>query len=176
MAERFNRGCRPRTGPTSAEQRGRGRPRPQTGRTFAEQRSRGRPRRESGQSLVEMAVSMTMILTLLAGVIDIGRIYYTYLALMDAAAEGAVYASIAPTDIAGIENRLRGEAPQGIVDWSHAIVTTTVIGDACRGGSVKVAAEVQQTLVTPLLGAILGSQTLPLKAEVVNTILSPSCP
>ncbi len=135
-----------------------------------------RGRSQQGQSLTEMAVGLSMMLILLAGVLDLGRAYYTYLSLRNAAAEGAAYGSIQPTDTAGIQTRVRNESPLGMVEWSGATITTTTIGSACRGGGIKVTVQVNYTLLTPFIGAIVGSQSLPLQAEVTNTILSPACP
>jgi Flp pilus assembly protein TadG len=131
---------------------------------------------QRGQSLVEMALSLTMLLMLMAGVLDIGRAYYTYLSLRDAAAEGAAYGSIHPTDTSGIIDRVVGESPGGVVDWSSANVTTDILVKNCRGGGIKVKVDYSYTLLTPFIGGIAGSQTLPLSATVVNTILSPACP
>lgn len=134
---------------------------------------------ERGQSLTELAITLTILLTLMAGVLDIGRAYYTYLALRDAAAEGAAYGSFNPTDNAEIENRVRRESPPalgGMIDWTGATINSTVLGAACRGGGIEVTAQVDYQLLTPFIGAIAGSQTLPLEATVVNTILSPACP
>lgn len=133
-------------------------------------------RRQRGQSLTEMAVSLPILLVLLAGVLDIGRAYYTYLSLRDAAAEGAAYGSIHPTDSSGIIDRVVGESPTGVVDWTSATVTPTVLVKSCEGGGIRVQVQYSYTLLTPFIGAIAGSQTLPLSATVVNTILSPVCP
>lgn len=138
-----------------------------------------RPRRdvsESGQSLTELALTLIIMLTLLAGVLDLGRAYYTFLALRDAAAEGAAYGSFNPTDTTEIENRVQRESPGGMIDWSGATVTTSVIGSPCRGGGIEVTAQIDYTILTPFIGTIVGSQNLPLEATVVNTILSPACP
>lgn len=132
--------------------------------------------RQSGQSLVEMAISLTMLLMLMAGVLDIGRAYYTYLSLRDAAAEGAAYGSIHPTDTSGIIDRVVGESPGGVVNWGASTVTTDILVKNCRGGGIKVKVDYSYTLLTPFIGSIVGSQTLPLSATVVNTILSPACP
>jgi len=131
---------------------------------------------QRGQSLVEMAISLTMLLMLMAGVLDIGRAYYTYLSLRDAAAEGAAYGSIHPTDTSGIIDRVVGESPGGVVDWNASTVTTDILVKNCRGGGIKVKVDYSYTLLTPFIGSIAGSQTLPLSATVVNTILSPACP
>lgn len=136
-----------------------------------------RPRSsQRGQSLTELAITLTILLTLMAGVLDIGRAYYTFLALRDAAAEGAAYGSFDPTNTTEIENRVRRESPGGMISWDDATVTVDIIGAACRGGGVEVTAQIDYTLLTPFIGAIAGSQTLPLEATIVNTILSPACP
>jgi Flp pilus assembly protein TadG len=132
-------------------------------------------RRQRGQSLTEMAIFITILMLLMAGVIDLGRAYYSYLALKDAAAEGAAYGSIEPGNLAGIDARVRGESPGGLIDWTGAAVNTTFIGPACRGGGVRVEVTITYEFLTPFIGAIAGTQTLPLTADVVNTILSPEC-
>lgn len=134
-------------------------------------------RSQRGQSLTELSLTLIILLTLLAGVLDIGRAYYTFLALRDAAAEGAAYGSFDPTNSAEIEARVRAESPgPSIVDWTGATVTSSVIGAACRGGGIEVNVQVSYQLLTPFIGAIVGSQSMPLEATVVNTILSPACP
>lgn len=130
---------------------------------------------QRGQSLVETTLFITLLMVLMMGVIDLGRAYFSFLSLKDAAAEGAAYASIRPDDLAGIDARVRGESPSGLIDWSTAQVATTFTGPACRGNGVRVKVTIDYQLVTPFVGAIVGSQVLPLSADVVNTILSPGC-
>ena len=132
---------------------------------------------QPGQSLTELSLTWIILLTLLAGVLDIGRAYYTFLALRDAAAEGAAYGSFDPANSTEIEARVRAESPgPSIVDWTGANITSNVIGAACRGGGIEVNVQVDYQLLTPFIGAIVGSQSMPLEATVVNTILSPACP
>lgn len=69
---------------------------------------------EKGQSLVELAVSLIILLILLAGVVDLGRVAFYYLALRDAAQEGASYGSIFPNNNYEIIERTKA----GIVDQS----------------------------------------------------------
>ena len=47
--------------------------------------------------MVELALIITLLLWLLAGLLDFGRMIFTYLAMRDAAQEGAVYGAIEPT-------------------------------------------------------------------------------
>ena len=61
---------------------------------------------EKGQSLVELAISLTMILILLSGVVEFGIAFFQFIQLRDAVQEGALYGSIHPYDNAQIEVRL----------------------------------------------------------------------
>ena len=45
---------------------------------------------ERGQSLTEFAISLVFLLTLLAGIVDLGRMFFAYIIIRDAAQEGAV--------------------------------------------------------------------------------------
>ncbi|QWK11668.1 MAG: pilus assembly protein [Thermoflexus hugenholtzii] len=49
-----------------------------------------------GQGLVELALSLTVLLLLVMGLIDLGRAFVAWLAIHDAAAEGALYAAVNP--------------------------------------------------------------------------------
>jgi Flp pilus assembly protein TadG len=50
-------------------------------------------KRQSGQSLFEFAVILPVLLIILAGLLDLGRLYYAYVAVTDVAGEGAGYAA-----------------------------------------------------------------------------------
>jgi hypothetical protein len=51
---------------------------------------------QKGQSLVEMAISMVLLTMILSAVIDLGRLWFTYLALEDAVGEAALFMSVFP--------------------------------------------------------------------------------
>jgi len=53
-------------------------------------------RGERGQSLVELAISLTVMLLLLSGAVSFGMALFSYVAIRDAAGEGALYGSIRP--------------------------------------------------------------------------------
>lgn len=146
------------------------------------------PGKESGQSLVELAVSLVIMLILLAGVVDFGRAFFSYLSLRDAAQEGAVYGSICPTNLTKILARVRGAStqPVDLTDTTHVqIACSFIIGGsevACSGtpmpgNGIKVAVTYNNfPLTMPFLGSILGTQTITLRAEVTDTILRTTCP
>lgn len=58
---------------------------------------------ESGQSIVELAISIPLLMLLLLGTIDMGRVFFDYIEMRQAAVEGATFGSRRPTDDAGIE-------------------------------------------------------------------------
>lgn len=51
--------------------------------------------RESGHALIEMAISLTVMVTLISGIFQMGYVFYTYNELVTAVGNGARYASAA---------------------------------------------------------------------------------
>jgi hypothetical protein len=163
------------------------------------------PNRERGQSLVEFAVSAIVILLLLVGIADFGRAFFTYLAMRDAAQEGAAYGSICPRHYSQIIDRVlyTSDSPVDLADASTIRVECDYWLDenedgimdpgetlACNSGFIPVAGTGIQirvlyddfVITTPLLGSIIG-QSISLQAEVTDTILrvvnpavQPVCP
>ncbi len=134
-------------------------------------------RSKSGQSYVEMAVSMTVLFILLAGVLDTGALFFSYMALRDAAEEGATYGMYKPLDLAGIEARVRSASnlPVNLQDTSHVTVTIIEDPNPCVGKTIRVRVTYQFGIGTPFLGAFIGSQTYPVSADADATILSQTC-
>jgi hypothetical protein len=96
------------------------------------------PRRsEKGQSITELAVSFLVLVLILAVSVDAGRMFLSYLAVREAAEEGAVYGSLNPTDNSGIIARVRtsSSAPVNLADTVNVNVVPAVIGDACGDGT-----------------------------------------
>ncbi|MFU8772786.1 MAG: TadE/TadG family type IV pilus assembly protein [Anaerolineales bacterium] len=135
---------------------------------------------ERGQSLVELAVSLTFILLLLSGVVDLGRAFFTYMALRDAAQEGALYGSIDPGDTYGIETRIYNSSNMLSNLKNDPGATTTVqvkpLGSSCAGNGIEVHVAYNNfPLTMPFMGTIAGHQTIRINATVTDTILSPIC-
>jgi len=53
-------------------------------------------KKEFGQALVETAITLPILILILSGLLDLGRIYYTFIALEEAVAEAALYLAIEP--------------------------------------------------------------------------------
>jgi len=134
---------------------------------------------DKGQSLVELALALLIILTLLAGAVDFGMAFFSFVALRDAAQEGALYGSLDFTaNSSGIESRVRqsSSSPVNLSDVSNVTVNFSTTGGACRGQAITVTVSYNYRLSMPLIGSILGSTTIPLTARVTDTILNPKCP
>lgn len=135
-------------------------------------------RYEQGQGLVEFAFVATVLLVLVVGLVDLGRALFTYMALRDAAQEGATYGSIYPSESAAIETRTRDTSrkPVDLTDTTKVFVDIQLLGAACAGNGIQVEVSYPSfQLTTPLLSSILGSSTIPIRAKVTDTILTPPC-
>lgn len=137
---------------------------------------------ERGQSLTEFGVSVVMLLILLAGTVDAGRAFFTYMALRDAVQEGALWGSYNPAQTELIKDRVRraSNLVQAIENDPDADLSigVSLVGSACNGdgNGIRVQATYSNFPITmPFLGTILGSQEVPISASVTDTILVPPC-
>jgi hypothetical protein len=134
---------------------------------------------EQGQSMVELALSITLLMIILAGTIDFGRAFFTWLALRDAAQEGASYGSIYPSRVDLIKERVWDNLEQ-VVPNPRAQVTVNVgyIDHPCTGNTILVNVNYPTfPIAMPFLGTLLGSQTINIHAAVNDSILKPmQCP
>ncbi len=129
--------------------------------------------RERGQSLLEFILAATLLMWIISGVLDLGRMYLTYVAVQNAAAEGALYGSMNPPMAPGdqsdinIQNRVRNEAPDTgvtapLIDWNTNKTTITV---SCnkppqRGDTIKVEVKYDYETFTPFFSRIWPTITL----------------
>ena len=132
---------------------------------------------ERGQSLVELAISIVILVYLLAGAVEFGLAFFQYVQLRDAAQEGALYGSMNPSDPTNIELRVRNAStsPVNLLDTSKVTVTQTIIGSACEGNGIEVRVSFNHQIFMPFIPQFIGSSTIPLNATVTDTILSPVC-
>ena len=137
---------------------------------------------QRGQSLVEFSVSMVFVLVLLAGLVDIGRGMFAYMALRDAAQEGAAYGSLNPSMTSAIEDRVVGSSTmlQSLRDEygesAPVDIQVNYMGSLCTGNGIEVTVTYDDFPVTmPLVGLFLGSQSVDISASAANTILTPKC-
>jgi len=140
---------------------------------------------EGGQSLVELALIITFLLILVAGLVDLGRMIFTYLTMRDAAQEGAVYGSIEPALCPGIYFRTKQNLPLyqefGVqingIEYNPDITPPLIscpTTNSCSGDVISVTVFSDFDIRMPLLGIITGD-TVPLSATINDTVLK-TCP
>lgn len=162
------------------------------------------PQTESGQSLVELALSFMVIVLILAGAVDLGRAFFTVIALRDAAQEGVIYASINPDDVSGIERRVQdsSETPVDMdnIPASDIDITWNINGISCVEGQVspsecankcagfydnagttesnwvEVMVEFDFQFSMPIIPTFFPGGQLRLRVADTHTILAPECP
>lgn len=152
-------------------------------------------RKERGQSLAEVALTLPILLLILSGLLDIGRVYYVYIALEEAAQEAATFLAqnpwcLSPTDIPPVdavlddctnpnnaEYRVYNASNQEI-EPSRAVIEyefpTDGDGDPVIGigSTVTVTVRYDFPLVTPIIRDLLGGQEgITLNAEASHLII-----
>jgi hypothetical protein len=129
--------------------------------------------------MVELALTITLLMVLLAGTIDLGRAFFTWLALRDAAQEGASYGSIYPNRLDMIRARVYDNLEQ-VVNNPRTDVDVNIgyIDHPCLGNTIIISVDYPDfPLSMPFLGTIIGSQTLSIHATINDSILKPMvCP
>jgi Flp pilus assembly protein TadG len=128
------------------------------------------PNQQNGQSMVELAVALTVMLWLLAGLIDFGVGFYSWVVISDSAQEGATYGSISPNDVPGIQARVR-ESSTSPIDLSSTTVTVTTHYGTCAGDPIKVDVVYDYEITMPFVGMFIGD-SIPLHASSTATIIA----
>ena len=123
-------------------------------------------RRQRGQSLLETAIMMIVIFTLVFWVIELGYFTYTYSILADAANEGVRYSIVhSGGDAAGTKTVVKNfvaTSPQNVSSSISTSVTFPDVGGAAPPNRVVVA--VTYTYV-PFFSTFTGTTTMKTYAE-----------
>jgi hypothetical protein len=133
---------------------------------------------EKGQSLVEFAFSLVILLILISGIVDLGRAFFTYMALHDAAQEGAIYESLNPEDTSGVIHRVRqtSQHPVNLMDATIIDVLPVTPDGVCEGKVIEVTVVYKDfPLTMPFMGSFIGKQSFDMSATVKDTIVRSSC-
>ncbi|WP_053361541.1 TadE/TadG family type IV pilus assembly protein [Bacillus sp. FJAT-27251] len=114
---------------------------------------------EKGQSLVEFALVLPLLMMLLFGIIDFGRIFHAYLTIDHAGREAARAASVGKTYSEASQVAVKTAA--GInLNKSGASVTITPPSDPAKsypsGTDVKVTITYPIDFLTPIIGQLIG--------------------
>jgi hypothetical protein len=131
---------------------------------------------------------MVLMLIILAGTVDLGRLFLTYITMRDAAEEGVFYGSINPSHCHQVEDRVRANVSNPDV----INITVTVNGVDCYSADPNTEAcmafqprddNILEVIVTdptykvtmPFLGTFIGHNTITLVAQANGQILRPAC-
>ena len=121
-------------------------------------------RSEHGQNLIELAIVTPLLVLLLAGVADLGRAFFSYIQITNAAREGARAASRLPCDAGdatqrGVyENRIvqstRNEVDGAVVAPADLTVTISPrpVQDGCQPAGQPIVVTVSYPYATILSG------------------------
>ena len=122
-----------------------------------------------------------MSLVFFLGLLDLGRLFFIYIALEDSVGEAALYLSLfpeCPTDIGGTcsgtqnaEYRARN-ATGGDLNWTNVTYTPEVPSPYGVGDQVTVTLEYQFELLTPIISQIATASNLTLVASATQTIIA----
>jgi hypothetical protein len=164
---------------------------------FERRSTRRNARAEQGQSLLEMCFGFVVLIMILSGVIDIGRAYFTYVALEDSAGEAVLFLSAfpeCPESTSGPNcddpNNARWRAIHAggeggdLVDWAGATfdfdctkndgVTDVACDDIQTGDIANVTITYNFPLLSPIIPEINGSPTLVLTSEASQLVTAPT--
>jgi hypothetical protein len=160
-------------------------------------KTRDRRKKEQGQSLIEFSISMIFFLFFAMGLLDLGRVYFVFIALEDSAGEAAVFLSINPncnyppgytgdtdggadvaptTGCANPNNALyrARKAASGYFQWENSGATVDVDyihNTHAVGSTVRVQITYPFPLLTPVISNIVSGGKLTLTATATQTLM-----
>jgi Flp pilus assembly protein TadG len=88
-----------------------------------------------GQALVEFALMATLLITLLLGIVDFGRAYYTQVQIKNAVGDAGYYAIQHPGDTSG--NGARSVIKAQLGNLAPPLQNSDITISTCASGSVK---------------------------------------
>ena len=118
----------------------------------------------AGQAMVEFALILPLLVLIAFGILDLGRVFYTYEALANATREGARYCALHPGNTTGTRARVSGEL-SGRVTPDLSATTCPSASTLADGDPVTVWATASVDLVTPLMGSLVGSDPIVVRAS-----------
>lgn len=122
-----------------------------------------------GQSLVEMALLLPILLLLMVGMLDLGRAFYAYITITNAAREGARYAASHPTDDSSSIAAAVAEAASSGYTISSSNVSLNSGHSIQPGDPITVTVSVNYSLLSSY---VIKSGSIPLSASTSMAILN----
>ncbi len=130
----------------------------------------GRMGHKPGQSLVELAFAVPILMLVLLGTIDLGRMYFDYIQLRSAVIDGALYAARNPGNDAGAIDEARSTGvPAGT---SFSVSRSGSCSTSGGSGTVTVSATSTFRPVTTSFFAQFGLDSWTLRASSTQRCLT----
>lgn len=124
--------------------------------------------KSSGQSLVELTLVLPILILILAGTLDLGRLLESYVTLTNAAREGARLGAETPTNPTGIKNQVIAEANGSGYTITTSMITILTPSGTTSGNPITVRINYNFQFVTFLMFA--GAQTFPVQTSATMMI------
>jgi len=132
-------------------------------------------RNESGQSLVELAISMVVLLILIAGITDLSRTILTKMALQDAVEDGIIYGIVKPKNCTQIKYRVIQNLSK-VNNIALSDIVVTYDGVACpssgdlKGDLMRITVSNSFPVSMPFLGTFI-SNPRTIQAEAKGIVI-----
>jgi hypothetical protein len=112
-----------------------------------------------------MAILLPLLVLLVMGIIDVGRIFFTNITIHEAAQEGAYFGAFFPSVPGDVQQRSATSVDNPALTDANVDVTCPVSGE------IQVRVRYQLNLLTPIVGDMLGDPWM-LDEDVRAQILS----
>lgn len=125
----------------------------------------------SGQSLVEFALLLPIVTWLLFGVVDFGRLYYSYLTVTNASRVGAEFAMDPRVTIAEIKSVVKQES--AALNITDSDIDLTANPSWAAGNELTVVVRHGFQAVTPLISGLWGGGPITVTGKTITRFNSP---
>ncbi|MBI2954090.1 MAG: pilus assembly protein [Chloroflexi bacterium] len=122
---------------------------------------------ERGQSAVEFAIVLPLLLLILMGTVDFGRLYFRYVIVANAARVGAEYGMDARRSTSDVVSVIKAES-NPYVTIGDSDITITANPSWATGGQLKVEVRTQFSAITPVISSMWGGGPLTLRSSTVT--------
>lgn len=121
---------------------------------------------EKGQALVESALVLPIILLLMLGMVELGRISNAYLVLIHAARHGARHAAVGGTNAEIISRVKEASLP---LDRERLTISISPEQNRQMGSNVRVTVSYPLQLITPFPAAVVNNPFI-IQGEIIMRI------
>jgi Flp pilus assembly protein TadG len=120
-------------------------------------------KKERGAAVLEAAILLPLLVVLVFGIIDVGRLVFTKTTLHDAAQEGSIYGAYNPGNASDVQDRVVTAMDNLELDTADVVVE-------CPAGvdTIRVTVTKDMSMITP----IFAGRTVTLSSTVEGDLLS----